>query len=83
MKYSKSLQNKKDISLINYNILSQRYIVNEENGKVKEYMGYNDALKFEGEYLNNNRTKGKSYIRGILEYEGEYLNGKREMERIL
>ena len=50
VKYKKSLQNKIDISLINYKILSQRYIVNGENGKVKEYMGYNDALKFEGDY---------------------------------
>ena len=79
LKYNKSLQNKIDISLINYKILSQRYIVNEENGKVKEYMGYHDALKFEGEYSNGERNgKGREYdYEGKLKFEGEFKNGKR------
>ena len=79
VKYNKSLQNKIDISLINYKIFSQRYIVYGENGKAKEYMGYNDALKFEGEYSNGERNgKGKEYnFDGNLSFEGEYLKGKR------
>ena len=83
VKYSKSLQNKKDISLINYKILSQRYIVNEENEKIKENMGYNYALKFEEEYSNGERNgKGREYdYKGKLKFEGEYLNGKRNGKR--
>ena len=78
MKYNKSLQNKIDISLINYKILSKRYIVNDENGKVKESMGYNYALKFEEEYSNGERNgKGREYdYKGKLKFEREYLNGK-------
>ena len=79
VKYNKSLQNKIDISLINYKIFSQRYIVYGENGKAKEYMGYNDALKFEGEYSNGERNgKGKEYdYSGKLKFEGEFKNEKR------
>ena len=42
--------------------------------------GYNDILKFEGEYLNGKRHgKGKEYDgNGQLIFEGEYLNGKRQ-----
>ena len=81
VKYNKSLRNKIDISLINYKILSQRYIVNEENGKVKESMGYNYALKFEEEYSNGERNgKGREYdYKGKLKFEGEFKNGKKRI----
>ena len=81
MKYNKSLQNKIDISLINYKILSKRYIVNGENGKVKESMGYNYALKFEEEYSNGERNgKGREYdYKGKLKFEGEFKKGKRRI----
>ena len=44
--------------------------------------GFNkkDKLKFEGEYINEDRNgKGKEYkyYTGRLLYEGEYLNGKK------
>ena len=62
IKDNKCLQNNININLINYKILSGRYIVYEENGKGKEYNGYDDSLKFEGEYLNGKRNgKGKEY----------------------
>ena len=44
IKYNKSLQNIKNINLINYKILSGRYIVYEENEIIKEYSTYNDKL---------------------------------------
>ena len=56
----------------------------EEMEKEKNII--NGKLKFEGEYLNDERWNGKEYNKGIgkvnnsygeLEYEGEYLKGKR------
>ena len=32
-----------------------------------------DAIKFEGEYLNGKRWKGKEFKNGKLIFEGEYL----------
>ena len=80
VKYNKSLQNNININLINYKILSGRYIVYEEKGNIKEYSSYNDILMYEGEYLNGKRNgKGKEYDKynGKLTYDGEYSNGKR------
>ena len=34
-------------------------------------------LRFEGEYLYNQRRKGKYYIINNLEYEGEYIYNKK------
>ena len=48
-----------------------------KNGKGKEYNKYYDILKFEGEYLYDEKRKGKSYIDEKLEFEGEYLYGKK------
>ena len=42
IKYSKKIQNKIDIKLINYKFYSGRYIIYETNIKGKEYNGYND-----------------------------------------
>ena len=84
VKYNKSLQNKIDITLMNYKLLSERYIVQEENGKTKEFSLFDNQLLFEGEYLNGKRNgKGKEYLLsgrfGYIDmiFEGEYLNGKR------
>ena len=48
------------------------------NGKGKEY-DYEGNLKYEGEYLNDERHgKGKEYDNeGNIIFEGEYLNGNR------
>ena len=48
-----------------------------KNGKGKENNKYYDILKFEGEYLYDEKRKGKSYIDEKLEFEGEYLYGKK------
>ena len=74
IKYNKNMQNIMDINLINYKFYSKKYIMYEENGKGKEYNGYDDSLEFEGEYLNGKRNgKGKEYYyNGKLSFEGEY-----------
>ena len=77
--YSKKLQKTLGISLIDYRINTNRYIIYESNNIAKEFDIYNDKLIFEGEYLNAKRNgKGKEYNKyGELQFEGEYLNGKR------
>ena len=54
IKYNKSLQNKINISLNNYKILSGKYIIYETDRKGKEY-NYKGEFLFEGEYLNGER----------------------------
>ena len=59
-------------------IFEAEYINGKKHGKGKEYMP-NGQLKFDGEYYNGDRWKGKVwnyYANGELEYEGEYLYGK-------
>ena len=79
LKYNKNLQNKINISLLDYKTLSGRYIKYDINGKVKEYNIYDDILLFEGEYLNGKRNgKGKKYNEFYnLIFEGEFSNGKK------
>ena len=82
IKYNKSLQNTLCINIINYKKFSKKYIIYDSKGIGKEYFGYDNALLYEGEYLNGERNgKGKeydsfNYIKHIT-YEGEYKNGKR------
>ena len=77
IKYNKNLQNKINITLLNYRLLSERYIIYEAKDKVKEYNNY-DELIFEGEFLNGVKNgRGKEYEVGSLIFEGEFLNGKR------
>ena len=62
VKYNKSLQDKIDISLINYKIYSGRYIDYETKNKGEEYDGYTNKLIFSGNCLNGERIgKGKEY----------------------
>ena len=76
IKYNKNLQDKINITLLNYRLLSERYIIYEAKDKVKEYNNY-DELIFEGEYLNGVKNgRGKEYEVGSLIFEGEFLNGK-------
>ena len=71
-KYDKRLQKKIDISLINYKFFSGKYLIMEPNRKGKDFYGYDDKLRFEGEYLNGKRNgKGKEYdYDGKLKFEG-------------
>ena len=74
IKYNKKLQNNINISLINYKLLSGKYIIHEGNDIWKICNAFNDNLLFEGNYLNG---IGKEYYDYKMEFEGEYLNGKR------
>ena len=76
IRYNKACQKNMNINILNFKNVSGIYIVHESNGIVKEYKGYNDTLRFEGEYKNGKRNgKGKEYYDGKLIFEGEYLNG--------
>ena len=78
IKYNKRLQEKMNVSLLNYKLYYGKYIIFEDNGKAKEYEACNNILIFDGEYINGERNgKGKEYYFGKLEFEGEYLDGKR------
>ena len=78
IKYNKSLKNDINITLLNYKLFSERYIIYEAKGKVKVYNKY-DRIIYEGEFLNGQRNrKWKEYNDdGYLKYEGGYLNGKK------
>ena len=77
--YSKAIQNKLEINIINYKFFSGKYRVGEKNGKNYIFFGVNDEIIFEGEYVNGKRNgKGKEYGNyGKIKFEGEYLNGNR------
>ena len=79
VKCNKSLQNNIGISIINYKLFTEKYIIYESNRFGKEYNGYDDILIFEGEYLKGKRNgKGKEYwYNGKLKFEGQYLNNKK------
>ena len=75
--YNKSFQSKLEKSLINYRIVSRKYIVYETPNKGIIYDAY-DNIIYEGEFLNRKiNGKGEEYYKnGRLKFEGEYLNGK-------
>ena len=50
VKYKKTLQNILNITILNYKLLSGKYIILEENSKGKEYYLFNDSLIYEGEF---------------------------------
>ena len=78
IKYNKNLQKKLDINLFHFIRISQKYIKYESKNNGKEYSFKDDALLYEGEYLNGKRNgKGKEYENRKIKFEGEYLNGKR------
>ena len=81
VKYNKKIQNKININLLNYKVMSyinrKNIIIEERNGDTFEYY-FGDKI-YEGGYLNGKRNgKGKEYdYLGDLKFEGEFLNGKR------
>ena len=85
IKYNKKLQIDIDINIINYRLLSQKYIIYETKIKGKEYDSFAHHLIYDGEYLNGERSgKGKEYniygnsmFEDNLIFEGEYLKGKK------
>ena len=79
IKYNKILQTNLNINILNYKYFTGRYILYESNRIGKEINYIDNALIFEGEYLNGKRHgKGKEfYENGQIKFEGEYLYGKR------
>ena len=72
-KYNKIFQKKLNITVINYKILSQKYIIFEGKGKGKEY---NDdgKLVFEGEYLNRKKMDmEKNTMIMVSQFLKEYI----------
>ena len=79
VKHNKSLQKILDISLIDYRILSGKYIIYEGERIGKIYNAYNDKILFEGEFLKgkkNGKWKGYDDYGNIISIE-EYSNGKK------
>ena len=69
-----------NVNLLDYKLVSCRYLIIYNNGYGKEYNSYNNQLIFEGEYFDRQRNGyGKEYnkINGKLLFEGKYINGKR------
>ena len=86
IKYNKSLHHLLNIKLIEYKILSGKYIIFGKNGKGKEYYRknyMNDKLMYEGEFKNGKRNgRGKEYfITGII--EGDIINYNSEIDDLL
>ena len=54
-------------------IFEGEYLNGQRNGKGNEYNKFNSKLEFEGDFLYNNKLKGKIYVKNKLEYEGEFL----------
>ena len=53
VKYNKTLQNKIDISIINYQLFIETYI---ENKRINEYIINNNKISYEFEYQNGKRN---------------------------
>ena len=79
VRYNKSLQNILNISLINYEIFSGKYIIKESKDKWKIYNSFSDELIFEGNYING---WGIEFYNNGLMFVGLYLNGKKNWIRI-
>ena len=79
MNYNKALQAKLEKNLINYKILSGKFMIHETNTKEKYIMLIMIIDYFRWIYLNGKKNgKGKEYNdNGKLLFEGEYLNGKK------
>ncbi len=63
IKYNKFFQKQINIDIINYRILSGKYIIFEKKEYGKIYNAFNHKLIYEGEFLN-----GKKHGKGV-EYE--------------
>ena len=53
--HNKYYQNKLNINIKDYQTITGKYIIIEENTKAKEYTIDNNNLIFEGEYLNKKK----------------------------
>ena len=82
VKYNKNYQKLSELNIIDYRLISGRYIIYKENNKAEEYDSYNDEMIYEGGYSKGKRNgQGREYEKYLnyfkKSFEGEYLNGKR------
>ena len=78
IKYNKHFQQICFIDIDCYKKISDKYIIREINGIVKEYNMETNKLIYEGEYKKGKRDgKGKEYNNNELIFEGTYVKGKR------
>ena len=67
---NKHIQKKLNIDLEYYKKRSNRYKIQEKNGKGKEYTLYSNKLIFKGEYKNKKKNgKGKGYNNNGQNYQ--------------
>ena len=66
VKYSKSMQTSLNIHLLDYKLLSGKYVEYESKGKAKEYDSYDGHLVYEGEYLNGKRNGKEKNIDMVI-----------------
>ena len=78
-KYNLHIQNKLNLSILDYKSFFGTYTIYEGDGINREYYGYNDQILFEGEYLNGQRNgNGTLYNEdGVIIFEGKFLNGRK------
>ena len=78
-KYNRNIQNKLNLSILDYKSFFGTYTIYEGDGINREYYGYNDQILFEGEYLNGQRNgNGTLYNEdGVIIFEGKFLNGRK------
>ena len=57
-------------------IFDGEYLNGKRHGRGKEYDNDN-FLRFEGEYLYDQKIRGKEYLKGKLEYSGDYLFNRK------
>ena len=63
IKYNKSLQNKLNITLLNYKLFSGKYFKDEIYGIGKLYDLYYDKVIYEGEYLKGKKMEKELNMR--------------------
>ena len=77
--HNKAVQKKLNVNLINYKLLSGKFLTHETKEKVKIYQTFTNFVIYDGEYLNGKKIgKAIEYTPlGRKKFEGEYKNGKR------
>ena len=74
---NKKLIDKLNVNLLDYKLLSGKYLIGKRNGRGKEYNSYNAQLIFKGEYIDGKRFGyGKEYKYNKIIFEGKYNNNK-------
>ena len=79
--YNKRIQKILGINIIDYQLLSKEYKIEEKNGICEHYTIINNKLSFKGEYKNGEKNGigiGYYYNIGKIFFKGNYKDGKRD-----